>query len=61
MHSDGPDCGCWNLIYGTCSASDGQPMRSGQEMGAQVCVCVWVLFLILGCAFRLSVFVCVCP
>lgn len=48
MHSDGPDCGCWNLIYGTCSASDGQPMGSGQEMGMQVCVCVCVY---LGASF----------
>lgn len=36
MHSDGPDCGRWNLIYGTCCASDGQPMGSGQEIGMQV-------------------------
>lgn len=43
MHSDGPEYGCWNLIYGTCSASDGQPTGSGQEMDTQVCVCVWAL------------------
>ena len=65
MHSDGPDCGCWNLIYGTCSASDRQPMGSGQVC-ARVCVggCVWVLsfssvFVSLS-VYLSSVCVCVC-
>ncbi len=74
VHSDGPDCGCWNLIYGTCLASDGQPMGSGQEMGVHVCIsgylflfwcerqifCLDVCVLECVSPLRLSAYVYVC-
>lgn len=59
MHSDGPDCGCWNLIYGPCSASDGQPMGSGQEMGMQVSVDVCLGALYYICCSNVCMCVCV--
>lgn len=61
MHSDGPDCGCWNLIYDTCSASDGQPMGSGQEMAMQVSadVCLGALYYI--CCLSVCVLECLPP
>lgn len=60
MHSDGPEYGCWNLIYGTCSASDGQPTGSGQEMDTQVCVCVCVGFVLLDVSVCVGVLECLC-
>lgn len=36
VHSDGPECGCWNLIYASCSASDGHSMGSAQEMSLKL-------------------------
>ena len=70
VHSEWPDCGCWNLIYGTCSALDGQSMRFGQEMDTQVRQTCFFLFwtcvynvcsrVSLGvCLFSLSLSLCV--
>lgn len=42
MHSDGPDCGGWNFIYGTCCASNRQSTGSRQEVGTEVSVCLSV-------------------